>query len=647
MAALMALLRAEGLDAAIEAAQHNLLRRRNPDDGWWCGELLADTTLESDAIFLWSFLGRSRHKIPRLAARILAAQNEDGGWAQFTHGPSEISATVKAYWALKLAGRGALEPALVRARAAIQSLGGVHRANTYTKFYLALFGLYGWEGVPSIPPELVLLPRWAYADLYAMSAWTRTIVVPLSILWALKPRRPCPESARLDELFVDGDGRRWAPLGENAPASLGGRFFLALDRLVKRLDGRFPGTRAAALKRAEAWMLERLEGSDGLGAIYPPILNAILALTALGYPEDDPKLVSQLEAFEGLELDRGETLRMQPCLSPAWDTALAVHALRESGQTVAQPALARAADWLLSREIRRRGDWSVANPGGPAGGWAFEFSNSFYPDIDDTAMVLLALSRLGPSEREAAARAKGAVERGLAWLLSMQSRGGGWASFDKNNERRLLTRVPFADHNAMIDPPTADVTGRVLELLGRLDRTEHAPAIRRGLAFLRGCQEKDGSWYGRWGVNYIYGTWLALRGFAAAGCGSSDPSVMRGCRWLLSVQLEDGGWGETCATYDDPSLKGRGPSTPSQTAWALSGLLAGGLAGHRAVQRGLRRLLETQRPDGGWDETELTGTGFPRVFYLEYTLYRHYFPLMALGQYRLAAARPPKSAARI
>jgi squalene-hopene/tetraprenyl-beta-curcumene cyclase len=629
----------EDLQATISRSQEALLRMQNLEDGYWCGPIFGDTTIDSDTIMLLYFLGRGNSvKVRRIANHLLNRQNADGGWPIYQNGPSEISATVKAYWALKFAGHAPHEPRLESARKRIKALGGVHKANTYTKFYLAIFGQYDWRGVPSIPPEIMLFPNWFYFNLYEMSAWTRSIVVPLAIVWAYQPAIPCPAHATIDELFPDT--RRYIPLSEavGSPSVVSWKsFFLLWDAFLKGMEGRGGHwIRVWSLRLAEDWILKRLQDSDGLGAIYPGIVNTIMAMKCLGYPDTDPRLVSQLQEIDRLEIQGENTTRYQPSRSPVWDTAISMIALAESGLDRSHPALTQACQWTLSKEIKIRGDWAYTNPNGPTGGWHFQFNNVFYPDVDDTAMVLLALRHIDLEEPNAQIREK-AFLRGLNWILSMQSSTGGWAAFDKENTKAVLTKIPFADHNAMIDPPTSDVTARVLELLGYVGYDSSYAAAAKGIEFLRTEQETDGSWYGRWGVNYIYGTWQTLRGLSAIGEDMNKPYVRRAAAWLKSVQRPDGGWGETCATYDDPSLKGAGPSTPAQTAWALMGLMAAGIFDD-SVRRGVNYLASTQKPDGTWDETEFTGTGFPKVYYLEYTMYRNYFPLQALGNYRKALA---------
>ncbi|MEE8425222.1 MAG: squalene--hopene cyclase, partial [Elusimicrobiota bacterium] len=452
------------LREGIARSQAALLRQQNFEDGYWCCELRADTTLESDTIMLYNFLGRGNSpKVPRLARFIFDAQLPDGGWPIYKNGPAEISATVKAYWALKFAGYSPEHPSLAKAREKIDELGGIHKVNTYSKFYMALFGLYDWKGVPSIPPEIMVFPNWFYFNIYEISSWTRAIVVPLSIIWSERPKIDCPAQARLDELFPDS--RRYAPLRETLPDKgffSWTNFFLLWDKMLKTAEGRGPHwLRLWALRLAEDWILTRLKGSDGLGAIFPGIVNTIMALKCLGYSDHDPRLREQLRLLEDLEIDRGDKLEMEPCHSPVWDTAISLIALADSGLDRKHPAMVNAAQWLLSKEIRRAGDWRIKNTEGPIGGWAFEFNNEFYPDIDDTAMVMLALRHVDLDENLTLRREKACL-RGLHWLLSMQSRNGGWAAFDKDNTKQIFCKIPFADHNAMIDPPTADITGRVL-----------------------------------------------------------------------------------------------------------------------------------------------------------------------------------------
>lgn len=688
---------------AIEDAQGWLLAAQR-DDGHWCGELEGDTILETEYVLLLHFLGRlADPRVARAARYVRSKQLPGGGWAIYPGGPPEVSASVKAYFVLKLAGDDPAAPHMLRARRTIHDLGGIEACNSFTKIYLAICGQYDWWRCPAVPPEMVLLPRWLYFNLYEMSSWSRGIVVPLSIVWALRPVRPVAPEHAIGELRTlpgpapsarsgqpAGPGRPRAvsdlrqPAAPGPPAPPARRLpsligsspawrvcFRQLDRALKLGERlRLTPFRRRALARAEAWILERLEDSDGLGAIFPPIVNTIFALSCLGYGQDHPLVRGQVRELERLEIEeiapgsgegesdessdpaaRPHTLRLQPCFSAIWDTALAMHALRDSGVDPDHPALAAARGWLIEREVRRTGDWSVKAPGVAPGGWCFEYRNAFYPDCDDTAEVLTALA-----DRTDTAGGPGgpggqpepAVRRGIAWLLGMQNDDGGWGAFDRGCDKEILTHVPFADHNALLDPSTADVTGRVVFALRRLGMPAAAPELARAVAFLRRQQEADGSWYGRWGCNYIYGTWLVLSALASCGDVSREPWCRRAADWILSRQNPDGGWGESPRSYDDPAQKGIGPSTAAQTAWALMGLFAAAVTAPAtpmtaatpatcAIDRGVEYLLRSQREDGAWKDGPWTATGFPRVFYLQYHLYAIYFPLLALSEYRAAA----------
>jgi squalene-hopene/tetraprenyl-beta-curcumene cyclase len=620
---------------AIAIARTWLLARQAPS-GFWCEPLQGDTTCESYRILLEVFLGRRDSATSLALARTIRdAMLPGGGWSQYPGGPAEISVSCLSYFALKLVGDDADAAHLVRSRGTILALGGADRANTYTKYHLALFGQYSWHDVPAIPPEMMLLPRRGPFTIYDMSSWSRTIFVPLSILYAHKPVCELERGRGVCELFVGGHATpaRSGEGGENRWRT----FFFMLDRALKRAE-RLPGSRVLrrfAVKRAGAWMIERLARSDGLSAILPAMANSVMALKCLGFSDHDPLLHEQLDYLDGLLLreDSG-ALRVQPCLSPVWDTVLSCHALIQSGLADDDPALRRAASWLLSKQCREPGDWQGRNSAAP-GGWYFEHRNEFYPDVDDTCMALMVLAHARAHEPETTQQA--ALQRGLNWLLQMQNRDGGWGAFDRDNDKHFLTHVPFADHNAMIDPSTADITARVLECLSHFPGFDRAhPAVQRALAFLSRDQTPDGSWYGRWGVNYLYGTWQVLRGLRAIGADLETPSVQRAVRWLVEHQNADGGWGESIASYDDLDRKGMGRSTPSQTAWGLMGLIAANQVDSQAARRGLRYLIDGQDAAGTWREDSWTGTGFPKVFYLNYALYRHHFPLMALAQYRSA-----------
>jgi squalene-hopene/tetraprenyl-beta-curcumene cyclase len=606
-------------------------------DGHWRGELQGDTILESEYVLLMAYLGREDEEQCRRASNyILAQQRSDGSWSNYLDGPLELSVSVKAYFALKLTGHDAKAPYMRRARAAIRAAGGAAAVNSFTRFYLALLGQFPYDNCPSVPVELVLLPRWFYVNLYAMSSWTRTIVVPLSLFSAYKPLRRLPPEKGIAELFLQAPE---TPLWPAQPARRllsWSNFFLGVDWLYKKAErwGLLRPFRARAVRRAAAWMRERFADSDGLGAIFPPMIYTVIVLRCLGVAEDAPEMQWALKQLEDLKIDEGDTLRLQPCLSPVWDTSLALNALADAGLNDTDAAARAAADWLLAREVRRRGDWSVAHPNLEPAGWFFEYRNAFYPDTDDTAMVLMALAKTG---RAAEADARPAVERAIRWLLALQNRDGGWAAFDRDINREVLTRVPFADHNAMLDPSCPDITARVLEALGHFGFGVGHEQVRRAIDFLRRTQDERGCWPGRWGVNYLYGTWQVLAGLQRIGFDVQDGIVRRAVSWLESVQQPGGGWGESCRSYDDPALAGQGAPTPSQTAWALLALLAAGERDGQAVRAGVDHLLTTQNADGNWSEEPFTGTGFPKVFYLKYHLYRLYFPLMALARYGRAA----------
>ncbi|MGD0870624.1 MAG: squalene--hopene cyclase [Bryobacteraceae bacterium] len=608
-------------------------------DGHWCAELTADTTLESDYILfqLWLYPPQdgqweppTRPLIDKAVRAILDRQLPDGGFNIYSKGPSEVSASVKAYFALKLAGMAVDDARIERLRDRILALGGIQASNSYVKVNLSLFDLYPRQFCPSIPPEVVLLP---FDFLYQMSAWTRAIVVTLSIVDAANPCRPVPEGMNLDEIWLPGASPAWS-FQKDRRWLTWHNIFLTADWILKWWERRgSKSIRQRAIEKAKEWMIERLRHSDGLGAIYPPMMYSVMALDVLGYAPDDPLRVEALRQFNNLMVDDGERFFFQPCFSPVWDTGIGAYAL---GQTDSRhPALRRAADWLLAKEVRRKGDWAVKRPNTEPSGWAFEYSNEFYPDIDDTAMVTLALSEAQASDAAAQAACQ---KRALDWLLAMQSSDGGWAAFDADNNWEFLNKVPFADHNAMLDPTCPDITGRVLEALAAHHIDRNHRAVRRGVEWLVRHQRPDGSWYGRWGVAYIYGTCFALRGLAASGESDREAHVLRAGEWLRSVQNADGGWGESCASYDS-GLFVPAESTASQTAWALLGLIAGGDENSLSVQHGIEYLLETQRADGSWDEELATGTGFPKVFYLDYHLYKDYFPLLALTSFVKARDR--------
>ncbi|MBI1830848.1 MAG: squalene--hopene cyclase [Planctomycetes bacterium] len=651
-----------GVDPTIHKAKRCLLSMQNPD-GHWRGELQGDTILESEYILLMAFLGRENEDKVRKAANYLAQHErpEGGGWSNHPGGPVDLNVSVKAYFALKLAGYAPDAPLMGRARQAILQQGGAEQCNSYTKFYLALLGQFPYENCAAVPPEMIFLPKWMYFNIYAMSAWTRTIIVPLSLFYAHKPvRRVAPENG-VAELFVESPHKARWPHPPTKRLLTWTNFFLAADWVIKWLEVWGPQfVRKRAVEKAAQWMLEHFKDSDGVGAIFPPIIYTIISLHCLGYGNETPEMDYALKQLDDLMLEEDDALRVQPCFSPVWDTALSLNALAMTGTPPSDPAVTRAARWLVEREVRRPGDWTLMNPGAEPAGWFFEYNNGFYPDIDDTAMVLMGLARSGKawhstplagsrslrasSEREAADAANDddlipAARRGLNWLLHMQNQDGGWAAFDRDINHEILTKVPFADHNAMLDPSCPDITARVLEALGQYGIAVGHPQVDRAIAFIATTQDPRGCWIGRWGVNYIYGTWQVLLGLEAAGFDMTQPMVRRAVAWLQSVQQPCGGWGETCQSYNDPSLAGQGLVTASQTAWALLGLIAAGEADSECVHRGIQSLIATQRPDGNWHEDQFTGTGFPKVFYLKYHMYRLYFPLMALARYKAALAR--------
>jgi len=606
---------------AASAAARSLLALQD-QAGFWRGDLTADTTLEADYVLLnlWLYPPTAdgwhppdQRKLDKAMATVLDRQLPDGGWNIYAAGPSELNATVRAYTALKICGHDLNSAPLKNARERIIALGGLQAVNSYTKINLSLFGLFPREFAPSVPPELLLIPGNL---IYEMSSWTRAIIVPLSIIQASNVQRPTPNGVTLDELLIPGK-KLVLPRKDRLSA-----IFNQADRILKLWERRgMKDIRAKAIREAEKWMLERMRGADGLGAIYPSMMYSIMAMDVLGYERDQPDFVEAVRHFNGLQLETNDRLEFQPCVSPVWDTALALFAL---GQADALPRDEgrRAADWLLDREVRRKGDWAVKRPDLHPGGWAFEFANESYPDIDDTAMVLLALEHAKASDPERQAR----VElRAIKWLIGMQSSDGGWAAFDADNNWHVLNKVPFADHNAMLDPTCPDITGRVMEALCRRGMTYKDEAIGRGVAYLLTHQKADGSWYGRWGVNYIYGTFLAMRGLRASGSPNAQAALEKAAEFLRATQNPDGGWGESCLSYDTHRFEAA-PSTPSQTAWALLGLRAAG----QSDARGVTWLIENQSADGAWPESLATGTGFPNVFYLNYRLYAHYFPLLAM-----------------
>jgi squalene-hopene/tetraprenyl-beta-curcumene cyclase len=620
------------LDAAIGRSQSWFLGAQQRD-GFWHAPLEANASMDAQFIIFNRFMGRRPLRVEQgIVDHILARQAADGSWPLYEGGPGQISVTIEAYFALKLTGHTADEEPLRRARAFIHACGGLATAGVFTRTFLAYFGQFPWWGLPAMPVELVLLPPWFPLNIYAMSSWARETVVPLTVLMAKQPAIAIGAEADVSELWLAPPTAADLGFPRSRELLSWRNFFLAVDRALKFL-GRSPWKplRARALRRAEEWILARQDVNGGWGGIQPPMLNCAMALRALGYRDDHPAVVKGVQAIDDFVMADGDQLFFQPCVSPTWDTALAVKALLDSGMAADHPALTRAADWLIANQIFKPGDWSVYNPGLEPGGWAFEFANDWYPDVDDSAVILMVLKRLAASDQK---RKHKAIAAGVDWTLGMQSRNGGWGAFDTNNDAEFLNQIPFADMQAMIDPPTEDLTGRLLEMMGDYGFDLGSTRARRAHAFILRTQRADGSWWGRWGANFIYGTWSVLSGLRAIGDDLEAPHIRRAVAWLKAHQNADGGWGESIASYDDERLTGRGASTPSQTAWALLGLLAGEQPLSPEVLRGVAYLLEAQRHDGTWDESLFTGTGFPRHFYLRYDMYRNYFPLMALGRFR-------------
>jgi squalene-hopene/tetraprenyl-beta-curcumene cyclase len=612
---------AEALRAAVEH-----LRRLQHPDGYWKGELATNVTMDAEDLLLREFLGIRRPGETEEAARwIRSQQRADGSWANFPGGPGDLSTTAEAWVALRLAGDPVEAEHMARAQAFVLALGGLERTRVFTRIWLALFGLWSWEELPNLPPEMIFLPRWFPLNIYDFACWARQTVVALTVVGTVRPVRPLPFG--VDELRTGA-----APAKFDPPWTVGG-FFQRLDRVLAAY-ARSPlkPLRRLALRRAAEWILARQEADGSWGGIQPPWVYSLMALHLLGYPLDHPAVKAGIDGLDGFTIREhtpdGWIRRLEACQSPVWDTALAMVALRDAGVPADDTSVRRAADWLLDEEITVRGDWAVRRPSLAPGGWAFEFANDNYPDIDDTAEVVLALRRVDHSSPN---RVRAAVDRGVRWVLGMRSADGGWGAFDADNTRTLPRSLPFCDFGEVIDPPSADVTAHVVEMLaaeGKADSEE----CRRGVRWLLDAQEAGGSWFGRWGANHIYGTGAVVPALVAAGVPASAPSVRAAVAWLERHQNSDGGWGEDLRSYKDPSWVGTGESTPSQTAWALLALLA---AGERssAVERGVAWLCATQHDDGHWDEPFHTGTGFPGDFYISYHLYRQIFPVSALGRY--------------
>lgn len=619
------------LDGGIRRSQEWLLSLQRAA-GFWHAPLEANAGMDAQYILFNRFMGREAPAVEqRLASHLLATQSADGSWPLYWDGPGNLSTTIEAYFALKLTGRPADWDPMRRARAFILANGGLARAGVFTRIFLSYFGQFPKEGLPAMPVELMLLPAWFPVNIYAMSSWARGTVVPLMVVMASDPHVHVDPAFGVRELWSAPPQSEDLAFAWSPEWCSWRNIFLVLDAALKAA-GRFGWTplRRRALHRAEQWILDHQDSNGGWGGIQPAMINSVMALHALGYDNEHPAVRRGLQAIDDFLVEAGEHLLFQPCVSPTWDTGLAAKALLDSGVAEDHPSLLRAAEWLIDNQIFKPGDWSVYNCSLEPGGWAFEFANDWYPDVDDSAVILMVLERVAlPGDRK-----RRAIAYGLNWTLGMQSRNGGWAAFDTDNDAEFLNRIPFADMEAMIDPPTEDLTGRMLELMGTVGYDLRFQRARRGWEFLRRRQRPDGSWWGRWGVNFLYGTWSVLSGLRAIGDDLDAPHIRRAVGWIKGRQNEDGGWGETIRTYVDERQSGRGESTASQTAWALLGLLAGERGLSPEAFRGVGYLLRTQEADGSWTEPAFTGTGFPGHFYLRYCMYKDYFPLMALGVFR-------------
>ena len=638
--------RGEALDRSIERSREFLLSCQD-EEGYWVDELEANVTISAELIFFMHFTDRlDSVKQDQIVKYILHLQREDGSWPLFYGGLCDINSTVEAYMALKMAGLPADQEEMVRARQAIFANGGIKKTRVFTKMFLAMFGQVSWDDCPAVPVEIILFPHGFFFNIYEISSWSRGTVVPLSVVRSLEPVHELPAGRDVQELFTEKDGDLdFKPDG--LPFTSWRNTFIYLDRFIKTI-GKFPWKplRKKALRKVEQWTLEHQEEQGDWGGIQPAMFNALLALHLLGYPKNHPACVKGMEAVDRFMLEKDGRLWMQACISPLWDTAIAANALLDSGLPPDHPALVKAGEWIINKQVVKRGDWQVKNPGAEPGGWAFEFYNELYPDTDDTAEILLFLNRTEIADN----RWKlSECHRAINWLLSMQCKSGGWGAFDVDNDKEVLNEIPFADHKALLDPPTVDVTGRILWMLSKWGFKKQHPQVQRAIQFVKERQEIDGCWFGRWGVNYIYGTFLALNGLCAIGEDMKAPFSRKAVRWLEGHQNEDGGWGETCQSYQEPSLRGRGKSTASQTAWALLGLIAADEAENPAVERGVRYLIKTQKDSGdfsgSWWEDEFTGTGFPIHFFIKYHMYQHFFPLMALSRYRQATTTRRQPAA--
>ena len=632
-----------GVDVAIERASTSLAALQR-EDGHWVFELEADATIPAEYVLMTHYLGETPSPLePKIAAYLRRIRIPGGGWPLHQGGEFNVSATVKAYFALKMIGDDPQAPHMREAREAVLAHGGAETANVFTRILLALYGVITWPAVPVMPVEIMFLPTSFPIGLSRISYWGRTVLVPLLVLMAMKPKARNPRGVGIDELFKGDPKKVRQPHRAPHQSRMWFSVFEAIDNTLRLVEPFFPKAfRRRAIDKAVAFVRERLNGESGLGAIFPAMANAVMMFDALGVPRTDPEVATARRAIDLLLVEHGDEAYCQPCVSPVWDTALAGHAQLEVGTPAAVAGAARGLDWLKGRQVLDvRGDWIDRRPHVRPGGWAFQYDNPHYPDLDDTAAVVLAMHRHVRDDADSAATYDTTIERATEWVLGLQSHNGGWGAFDADNTQEYLNNIPFADHGALLDPPTSDVTARCVGMLAQMGRPEHRPALERGLAFLAREQRDDGAWYGRWGMNYIYGTWSVLSTLRIAKADLDGDMVRRASAWLVGIQNPDGGWGEDTISYELDARRHRpAPSTASQTAWALLGLMAAGDADHPAVERGVRYLMATQGRDGFWAEPEFTATGFPRVFYLRYHGYPKFFPLWALARYRRLRGTP-------
>lgn len=636
----------EKVDSAIDSAQQYLFDIQE-EEGYWQGEFKSNPTMEAEHLMLTEYLGiKDEEEWEKIVNYLKRKQLEDGSWNIFPNGKGNLSTTIECYFAMRLAGVSPDSQEMVEAREFIMDRGGIPKARVFTKIWLSLFGIWDWDDVPAMPPELIFFPNWFPINIYEFGSWARGTIVPLLIIISKRPVHDLPEDKQLSELFPedwDGVAEEENKEDDYSLFSWAKLFQIADDALKYYHKLPWQPGRKKAIEKCEEWILERQEADGSWGGIQPPWVYSLLALDTLGYQLDDPVMEKSIQGLDSFTQEEGEEKKLQACVSPVWDTIWAIIALAESDYPEGSDPIRESGNWLLEQEIKEKGDWAIdVKEDVEPGGWAFEFANENYPDIDDTAEAVIALDEIDLEDSELQKSA--AMDRAIDWLLAMQSSNGGWGAFDRNNDNELLYEIPFADFGAVIDPPTSDVTAHVLEMLGRQGFDLSDESVKRGYEFLREKQNENGSWFGRWGVNYIYGTGSVLPALDELDEDMSKPYVRKAVDWIKDHQNDDGGWGETVETYSNPELAGKGESTPSQTAWSLISLIAADEADDSATKRGIEYLLDQQTEEGTWEEKNYTGTGFPGDFYIGYVLYRHYFPLLALGRYRkeIKSRTPPQ-----